>query len=187
MFGDTQILIERCIRREEKAWEEFVERFSGLLHYSARERLMRSNIMFNQQDVEDIVQAVFMEIWERSRLKEVQDRKKIKAWLSIMAQTRALNYMRKKKERLLPKEELFRLEAIEANAAAYNERLSEELESVLEDFEPRQRLMLRLNIIYEKGHREIAEFMNIPINTVSTIIARKKKILQERLKKDERR
>ena len=89
MFDDTHKLIECCIKREEKAWLEFIRRFSGLVYYSARERLKRNGFRFSDEDIQDIVQNVFMEMWEKSRLSEVRERHKIKAWLSIMSQTRA--------------------------------------------------------------------------------------------------
>ena len=180
MFND---LIERCIRHEEKAWGEFIERFSGLLYYSARERLKRSSFPFRYQDIEDIVQVVFMEIWEKSLLEKVREREKIGTWLSIMAQTRALNYIRKKRERLLSYEESYKSDNIKVDRGAQlNEDMIERIESIVEDFDVRDKIVLKLSIIYGKTHREIAGFMNIPINTVSTIIARKKRIIREELK-----
>ena len=81
MIDNTHDLIERCIKREEKAWSEFIDRFSGLVYYSARERLRRNSFSFSEQDIQDIVQNVFVDIWEKSRLAEVRDRDRIKAWL----------------------------------------------------------------------------------------------------------
>ncbi len=185
MFDDTHELIERCIRREEKAWLEFIRRFSGLVHYSARERLSRNGFRFSGEDIQDIVQNVFVEMWEKSRLSEVRDRRKIKAWLSVMSQTRALNYMRKKKERLLNEDELFKVENIVSDNGEENRlELAEELETAIEPFEPREKIILKLNIIHGKTHKEIAEFMKISINTVSTIISRKKGHLRELLKEE---
>jgi len=183
MFKDAGKLIEGCIRREEKAWEEFIKRFSGLLYYSARERLRRNGFLFGKGDVEDIVQAVFLEIWEKGRLEEVRERKKITAWLSVVAQTRALNYMRQKKERLLRKEELYRIDNINVDVGEdKSEAIAGKLEKLVEEFDDRDKLILKLNIIHGKTHKEIAGFMNIPINTVSTVMARKKKRLKEKLK-----
>ena len=185
MFDDTHKLIECCIKREEKAWLEFIRRFSGLVYYSARERLKRNGFRFSDEDIQDIVQNVFMEMWEKSRLSEVRERHKIKAWLSIMSQTRALNYMRKKKERLLAEDELFRIENIVSdNGEETRLELAEELEMAIEPFEPREKIILKLNIIHGKTHKEIAEFMKIPINTVSTIISRKKEHLRKLLRKE---
>jgi len=177
MVSDIQILIERCIQREDKAWEEFIERFSGLLFYSARERLRRSGFSFSQQDIEDVVQGVFLEIWEKGWLEKVRERKKITAWLSIVAQTRALNYMRQKKERLLHQEESYRIDNIAANSL--DEGVMLELERAIKVFDSRERIILKLSIIHGKRHKEIARFMNLPINTVSTIIARRKKALKK--------
>ncbi len=182
MFEDTHRLVERCIRRDEKAWEEFIGRFSGLLYYSAQERLRRNGIAFSRQDIEDIVQGVFLEIWERGRLEEVRDRRKIKAWLSIMGQTRALNFVRKKRERLLRQDELYRID----NLKVYKDEqvageVMEKLEGLIEELGAREKVILRLSIIHGKKHKEIARFMKLPINTVSTIIARRKKALKKSL------
>jgi RNA polymerase sigma-70 factor (ECF subfamily) len=185
MFDNTNDLIERCIKREEKAWLEFIDRFSGLVYYSASQRLKRDGFRFNEQDVQDIVQNVFVDIWEKSRLAEVKERDKIKAWLSIIGQTRALNFMRKKKERLLAEDELFKVENIVSDDGEANRlELAEELETAIEPFEPREKIILKLNIIHGKTHKEIAEFMKIPINTVSTIISRKKEHLRKLLRKE---
>ena len=180
MFDNTHDMIERCIKREEKAWLEFINRFSGLVYYSASQRLRRDGFRFNEQDVQDIVQNVFVDIWEKSKLVEVRERDKIQAWLSIVGQTRALNFMRKKKERLLAEDELFKVEnVVSDNGETDRLELAEELETAIKPFEPREKIILKLNIIHGKTHKEIAEFMKIPINTVSTIIARRKKFLRE--------
>jgi RNA polymerase sigma-70 factor (ECF subfamily) len=182
MFDDTHDLIERCIKREEKAWSEFIDRFSGLVYYSARERLKRDGFSFNEQDIQDIVQNVFVDLWEKSGLTEVRERHKIKAWLSIVGQTRALNFMRKKRERLLGEDELFKVENIASNEGGEDRiRLIEELEKAIEGFPARERTILKLNIAHGKTHKEVARFMNIPINTVSTIIARRKELLRKLL------
>lgn len=186
MFSDTQKLVERCIRRDKNAWEQFIERFSRLLYYSAAERLKRNGILFNQQDLQDIVQGVLLELWERSRLQEVRDRARITAWLSIVAQTRALNYMIRKKERLLLEEDFFRLDNLRHEAQeCESEGLLNVLESSIRELEPREKIILKMNIFYKKTHREIAGFMKLPLNTVSTIIAREKKSIRKRLKQIE--
>ena len=155
------------------------------MYYSARERLERSGFRFSGEDIQDITQNVFVEMWEKSRLSEVRERHKIKAWLSIVSQTRALNYMRRKKERLLAEDELFKVENIVSDDGEEARlELAEELETAIEPFEPREKIILKLNIIHAKTHKEIAEFMKIPINTVSTIISRKKERLRKLLRKE---
>lgn len=182
MFDNTHDLIGRCIKQEEKAWLEFIDRFSGLVYYSAKQRLKRDGFRFNEQDIQDIVQNVFMDIWEKSRLAEVREKDKIKVWLSIMGQTRALNFMRNKRERLLSEEELLNVDSMVSDKGGGNHaELIEELEKAVEKFSPREKIILKLSIIHGKAHKEISDFMNIPINTVSTIIARRKELLRKTL------
>lgn len=183
MFRDIQALIRACINKDSAAWEVFVGRFGELVRYSATQRLKRNGTMFSLQDIEDIVQSVFTELWARERLKEVRDRKKITAYLSIMAQNKAINYMTQKRERLLGKDEFYRIDNLaDGPEASIDEGKLAALERALERLGPREKIMLKLNIIHGKTHREIARFMNMPVNTVSTIIARKKKALKEKIK-----
>jgi RNA polymerase sigma-70 factor (ECF subfamily) len=183
MFSDIPLLIERCIQKDEKAWAEFIGKFWRLLCYSAQERLRKNAIEFSSHDIEDIVQGVVLEIWENNKLEEVKDRKKVTAWLSIMAQTRALNYFRNRKNRLLSKDELFMADNIESDAGnSIDEEVVSKLEDEIEKLSPRDRIILKLNILHNKKHKYIAKFMGIPVNTVSTVIARNKKNLKDKLK-----
>ncbi|MFH1782675.1 MAG: sigma-70 family RNA polymerase sigma factor [Candidatus Omnitrophota bacterium] len=181
---DVHSLIERCINRDEMAWEAFIGKFSGLVYYSARQRLWRNGISFSKEDLDDIVQGIFLEILEKNRLKEIANRKKITAWLSVVSQSRALNYVRKRKERLLGKDEFYRIDNLTQDISS-EPRLKGtplEFDIIIRDFNNREKIILKLNIIYKKTHREIADFMRLPTNTVSTIIHRKKKVLKEKLR-----
>lgn len=183
MFNDVPRLIERCIQKDELAWNEFIGKFWRLLCYSAQERLRKNNIEFSSHDIEDIVQGVVLEIWEGNKLEEVRDRQKVTAWLSIMAQTRALNYFRSRSIRLLSKNELFMTDKISSDAgSSIDEDVVSQLEREIEKLSPRDRVILKLNILHNKTHRDIAKFMSIPLNTVSTVIARNKKRLKKKLK-----
>ncbi|MFH1478858.1 MAG: sigma-70 family RNA polymerase sigma factor [Candidatus Omnitrophota bacterium] len=181
MPEDIQSLIARCIEYDHNAWGKFIERFSGILYYSARERLKRSGVSFSNEDIEDIVQSVFLEIWQKRRLEEVRDRDKIAAWLSIMAQTRAINYKKKLKYRLLNEDELNNIGNVADKKPLYNSQAYSDFENIISEFNPKEKIVMTLSLMHGKTHREIASFTKLSINTVSTIIARKKKALKEKL------
>ncbi|MDP6685688.1 MAG: sigma-70 family RNA polymerase sigma factor [Candidatus Omnitrophota bacterium] len=181
MLNDIHTLIERCIQREERAWMEFINKFSGLLYYSVRTRFQRARFSYREEDVEDIVQTVFLELLDKNRLSEVREREKITAYLSIVSQTRALNYIKKKKEFLLREEDLSKIDMLESEPSSPEQEVMQKLEKLIEGFDAKEKIICKLNILHGKTHREIASFMNISINTVSTIVARKKKILRDLL------
>ncbi len=184
---DINRLIEGCLNKDNKAWAIFVERFTGLIFYSVKKRLEAQNFRFAREDVEDIVQSIFLEIWRRGLLAQVRERKKIDAWLSIMSQNRAVDFIRKKRERLMSEDELKSFEKLLPAADDPIEELEkmevwENLQEAVSSLSDRDKVVIELFIIYEKTHREIAEFMKLPINTVSTIIRRSKEKLKKFLK-----
>ena len=92
--------------------------------------------------------------------------------------------MRKKRERLLRAEEFYKLENLTGGTETSpddGKKAAEEAERVIEGFEARDKIIFKLSVCYKKTHRDIARFMNIPVNTVSTVIARKKKALKKKL------
>ena len=81
------------------------------------------------------------------------------------------------------KEELFNIDNIVSDKREeYETESMDELEYAMEGFAPREKIILKLSVVHGKTHKEIAGFMNIPINTVSTIIARRKELLRKKLK-----
>lgn len=176
---DISKLIEDCLSKDNKAWAVFVEKFTGLIFYSVQNRLKAQNFSFASEDVADIVQTIFLEIWKRELLAQIKDRQKINAWLSILSQNRAVDFMRKKRERLLEEDELKSFDKLLSESQDPIEDLQKEedwenLQEAISSLTDREKLILELFVIYEKTHREIAEFMKLPVNTVSTIIRRTK-------------
>lgn len=184
---DINQIIEGCLAKDNRAWSIFVERFTGLIFYSVKTRLRVQNFRFSKEDVEDIVQSIFLEIWKRELLAQVRDRKKINAWLSIISQNRAIDFVRKRRERLMDEgemrsfEKLVSVEVDPAEDAEDTERW-EALQDAIGMLSDREKLTIELFIIYEKSYKEIADFMKVSINTVSTIIHRSKEKIRKFLK-----
>ncbi len=57
----------------------------------------------------------------------------------------------------------------------------EMLEAEIEALKPKERIVVKLNLLHGMKHGEIAGALKMPVNTVSTTIARAKKYLKEKL------
>jgi len=188
---EIKSLVEACVNRDEVAWSKFIKHFSGLVGWSALDRLRRWRIEFSNEDVEDIKQQVFLSIWEKRRLAEIKDKEKVESWLAIVAGNFAFNYARSRNRADFPLlESIFkqnsRIEDISDASDIYsvleNSEIRNLMNNFIDKFPPRQKTVLTLNYFYEKKHKEIAEILKIPINTVSTIIKRAKDSLRGELK-----
>ena len=184
-------LVERCIKGDRLIWDKFVERFSGLIFWAIKERLNRSNLYYNQQDIEDIFQNVFVLLWQKDKLRQIRNREKISGWLSIVSANCAINYFRKKKEKHFNNktlnEQSIRL-GCSTNCSIINgydqEMKNAVLDMAIKSLSARERIILKLNYLHGKTHQEIAKILKTPTNTISSIIKRSKGKLKGILEKE---
>lgn len=198
----TEELIRDCIKKDKRAWDIFVERYSRVVYWAIRHRLSRFGYTFNDGDVEDIHQDIFTLIWSEDKLKQVKDRSKIAGWLAMVAGNGAIDYFKRMK-RQFPPNSISIFEDISSDgemrgvtlgdilpsedAGPANELFSQEIrliiDSALDSLSPKEKMIIKLNLMHGMKHREIAEALDIPVNTVSTSISRTKEELREKLKR----
>ena len=188
-------LVNRCVNKDKSAWSEFVPRFRPIVERSVRVRLTRHNFSHTAEDIKDITQGIFLDIWEKNKLALVKDEDKVSGWLVIVAQNAAIDYIRSQakfnRQRSVCADEdggvndILNILPSETNLSRElaKEDLTETVDKLIEALEPREKLILKLNIQHNQTHREIAIFLNIPINTVSSILRRTMISFREDLKK----
>jgi len=175
-------LVADCIRRDQLAWNKFVERFSSVVLWAIRDRLRNSGCSYTQQDVEDIFQDVFCLLWEKGKLEQIKDREAISAWLAMVAASCANNFFRNKREALsadgvLPEEKVAGKHSL---ADDFEQKESQQkIEKILGSLSAREVIVLKLNYYYDKTHQEIGRILKIPTNTVSSIVNRAKQKLKD--------
>ncbi|KPK42437.1 MAG: hypothetical protein AMJ78_02530 [Omnitrophica WOR_2 bacterium SM23_29] len=199
--SDEQKLIERCIKKDKRSWDIFVGRYSKLVLWAIRDRLSRFRYNFNDDDVEDIHQEVFVSLWAANKLEQVKDKSKVAGWIAMVAGNAAIDYFKKTKRQMPPRtisifEEIY--SSTEGKAKTLEELLPAHignpnrelhlseiriiLDAALEALTPKEKTIITLNLLYGRKHREIAEILKLSINTVSTIIVRTKEELKEKLR-----
>ncbi|MEA3328468.1 MAG: sigma-70 family RNA polymerase sigma factor [Candidatus Omnitrophota bacterium] len=183
-LSDSQ-LINLCLDKNPLAWSEFIERFSKVIYWAIRDRLRRWGYQFQEGDVENIYQEIFVSLWQKPKLAEIKDKEKLSGWLVMVAGNNAVDYFRKKK-RKEPKDITFIFKDLAFSndnplQLLHSRELKQTLESVLGTLPSKEKIVITLSYLYNKKHREIAEILNIPINTVSTLIFRTKERLKDKL------
>lgn len=182
---DDTPLVEACIGRDTAAWAVLVKKYSALISSSIANCLRKYGNNPLCEETEDIRQNVLAVIWEGSKLEKVNNRRCIAHWLSIVSQNAAIEYMRKKsgreKLKLVPISDTTDPESLNL-AQPHDKELSEKIASAIETLPPKERLIIKLNLLDEMKYREISEMLNIPEGTVSNRIKRAKEKLRKKLK-----
>ena len=183
-------LVKKCIGSDYLAWNEFVRLYEGLVYRSVRCKLNRINAYAMQSDIHDIVQEIFIMLWEKNKLSMLRDIKRLKAWLVKVSTNSTVNYCRKvfkitkrtsSLDKTLTDDASYTLAAIiPCNKSNGLETIeAKEFQDILEreisKLNHKQRQAFKLNVYDCKKQRDIAEIMDIPAGTVSTLVSRAKR------------
>jgi RNA polymerase sigma-70 factor (ECF subfamily) len=190
-----RLLIRLCIRRNRASWALFVSRYSPLVETSAVNSLKKYGVILSKEDIEDIRQDVFSSIWRLDKLRDVSGRSDISCWLAVVSANAAISHIRKasNRERLRAvsiyekiEEEL--IPEILSSGRADPEECAERSELALKINEaisslPRlERLVIKLHMVHDKKHAEIADMLGLPIGTVCSYVKRSRDRLKYMLK-----
>lgn len=197
---DTAELIRRCVARDNDAWERFVKVYEGLIIRSVRYKLKKANMSVLSDEFRDIVQEVFLSIWEGNSLASVRDIACLEHWLILTAMNKTSNYCKKKIYRdpgkFLSFDEdissegdgltwgsIMASKAPSACIMAEDMEIKEILKKEIDRLGHKQQLALKLSLYDRKKQKEIAGIMNVPKSTVSTMIWRAKLHVREGVEK----
>jgi RNA polymerase sigma factor (sigma-70 family) len=191
----TEQLVARCVRRDRKAWTEFVQEYEGLVRKAVWYKIHRMNAISLRSEADDIVQEVFLKLWEDNKLASVEDTSKLKSWLVIVAINRTIDYCSgrwKKDRKTLPLEgsiadgefsleDIIPAEGSDQSKELELKELTERAFHEISNLKKRDRRILKLNLSGEK-QTDIAGMMDMPVNTVVSIIRRAKEKVKEGMK-----
>ncbi|MEG0796857.1 MAG: RNA polymerase sigma-70 factor [Odoribacter sp.] len=173
----SEHFIEQLQHREKLSFQVLFETWHQTLCYFA------SRIVHNPDVAEDLVQDVFVVFWKYD-LSVFPNMKTIKTFLYNSVQNRCMNYLRDQEIRernnhearpdLLIEQDSFLFQQIEAEVVA-------EIFAAVDELPERCREIFRLAYLEEKEEKQIAELLNISVNTVKTQKQRAKTFLRKRL------
>ena len=162
---DDSILIERLRRNDRKAYSDLFDGYFDKLFTFAL------NMVFREDVANDIVQEVFIAIYEKSILKNYQG--SLKAYLYTSVRNRCYNYLRDAKVE-------DRNMALYAEAAVYSdnvdmideEEILMKIKEVLDELPEKCREVCLLRFVHGYKYSEISEQLEMNENTVKAQLHR---------------
>jgi len=162
-------LIARIQARDEPALAMLMNRHKALL------RTVISRVVHADADVDDTLQDVFIELWNRSHLFDTT-KGKILGWIITMARRRAIDRVRRRQaydraeERMRLESESTACDMVEqgADEDACNSDRAAALREVLATLPEAQRRAVELAFYHGLSQREIAAKTGTPLGTIKT-------------------
>ncbi|GEM_PF-1023308 len=184
---DHEALLKLCADGDNDAWAGLVKAFSPLVYRVIRQKAVLSFISLADSDIDEIFQQTFTNIWCKNSINRIASAKSIPAYLTVIAQNTAIDFFRKNISQHQIKEK-FSADTLSSvcEKTPRDETHDRQMSGVIDNFINRltikENRIITLELVHDLKHREIAHLMDMPVNTVSTIIARLKHALKEKLK-----
>lgn len=139
-----------------------------------------------EPDTEDIVQEVFVKVWEnREKLK---NHASFDSYLFTIAYNTTISLLRKRVKETqyveYVKSVQVEFDEIDLIESFSRDSIDEILNLLIEKMPPRQREVFKLKHFGDHSYKEIADYLNISVNTVENHIVKAHKYLKENLGKN---
>lgn len=171
---------------------EYKKQFEEIytVFYSRMKRFAKSYVIY-EEDAENIVQDIFIDIWEKKI--DLTVISNVRGYLFLILKNRCIDYIRRKRSEsktfsAIQKEYeinlMLKLDSLEAldNKILTDPDIDALIEKAIENLPEKCRQIFIMNKIDCKKQREIAKELNISINTVESQMSIAYKKLKEDLK-----
>jgi RNA polymerase sigma-70 factor (ECF subfamily) len=174
-------LIDRCLRKEPGAWNDFVDRYMGLIYHVIHHVSHARTLVLSPPDIEDIAAEVFLGIVEDDYgvLRRFKGSSSLPTYLTVVARRICVKEIVKRhREAELGHVNASRAVVDEGSAEVAPIASAEEVERMLKDLSDREAEVVRLYHLKYLNYRQIGKQLGIPENSVGPILARARRSLK---------
>ncbi len=179
-------LLERCLQKKSRAWEDFVDRFVGLVVHVINHTAQARSIRLDPQDRDDLCAEVFLAVikGDYALLRNFRGQSSLATYLTVVARRIVVRELlhRKSTSRLGDGAVALAVGVAGENAAqtvadprpSVEQRLSdqEEVQRLLGGLQGTEAQVVRLFHLEGKTYQEISSVIGMPENSIGPILSR---------------
>ncbi len=176
-------LIDRCLRKEPGAWNDFIDRYMGLIYHVIHHVSHARSIVLSSPDIEDIAAEIFLGIVDEDYgvLRRFKGASSLPTYLTVVARRICVKEVIKRhREAELGHTQAHRAIVADDDQSGEAEAIAsaEEVERMLENLPEREAQVVRLYHLKYLNYRQIGKQLGIPENSVGPILATARKRLR---------
>jgi RNA polymerase sigma-70 factor (ECF subfamily) len=186
-------LLKRCLGRQPGSWNEFVDRFLGLIYHVINHAAHLRSVTLRAEDVEDLASEVLLQIVanDYAVLRHFRMESSLATYLTVVARRICVQELAKKQasrevQLQTDGKHLFEPEGDDHGRGVGGLETLEEVARLLKKLPARERQVVRLAYLEGRSYEEISTLLSIPVNTIGPILSRAKKKLREGVKTPQR-
>lgn len=178
-------LLRRCLNHEPAAWNDFVDRFLGLIYHVIQHTAHLRSYSLQPEDVEDLAAEILLEIVanDYAVLRQFRGHSSLATYLTVIARRTCIHQLGKRAA--TPEPSLAASDEVEEprpRAGADSLEAFEEVGKLLQKLPAKERKVVQLHFLEGRSYEEISTQLDIPINSIGAILSRARKKLRENVK-----
>jgi len=175
-------LLQRCLQHDTGAWNDFVDRFLGLIYHVIHYTSHLRSAPLSPEEVEDIAQEVLLQVIanDYAVLKQFRGKSSLAAYLTVIARRICVHQLAKMAptRKSLPAD-LKKAEEEDLPKSRVGLERQEEVLKLLRRLPAKEREVVRLFYLEGRSYEEISTRLDIPVNTIGPVLSRAKKRLKK--------
>jgi RNA polymerase sigma-70 factor, ECF subfamily len=171
-------LLERCLQRKPRAWEDFVDRFLGLIVHVVNHTARARSVRLTPADRDDLCADVFLAVVKNdfALLRNFRGRSSLATYLTVVARRIVVKELltRMSAARLGDNTSTYVAQEVPDPQPAVEQRLSdrEEVERLLGGLQGAEAEVVRMYHLEGKSYQEISAAIGMPENSIGPILSR---------------
>lgn len=166
-------LLQNCLARKPRAWEDFVDRFLGLVVHVVDHSAQSRSARLTPQDAEDLAAEVFLALVNNdfAVLRRFRGESSLATYLTVVSRRVAVRELLKRK----PVTNLQDVAQVNGNGSdSSEERFSnrEEVARLMDGLNAKEADVVRLYHLEGKSYHEISSAVGVPENSIGPTLSR---------------
>jgi len=171
-------LIDRCLGKEPGAWNDFVDRYLGLIYHVIHHVAHSRSRLLSEADTEDIAAEVLLAIVDDDYdvLRKYKGLSSLPTYLTVIARRICVKeIIRRQREAELGHANAHRETVSDLSGEAEAIATAEEVERILDELPEKEAEVVRLYHLKYMNYRQIGKQLGISENSVGPILAKARK------------
>ena len=171
-------LLQRCLARKPRAWEDFVDRYMGLVVHVVNHSAQSRSLRLTPEDREDLAAQVFLNIVREDMaiLRHFRGESSLATYLTVIARRVVVHEILKQKSpsRLDNQNNHSADHAMAVVGSEAEQRVSdrEQVEKLLAELDGAEAKVVRMYHLEGKSYQEISSAVGMPENSVGPTLSR---------------
>ncbi len=175
-------LLRRCLNHEPGSWNDFVDRFLGLVYHVVRHTADLRSYPVSLEDTEDIAAQVLLQIVNNDYavLREFRGQSSLATYLTVIARRTCVHELARRAPATLRGNNQPLGHEPAAHGASPGQHLenADEVAELLKKLPEKERLVVRMYFLDGRSYEEISKELTIPMNSIGPILSRARKKMQ---------